>query len=74
MIYCVRFDDVVAHLTGLGFTAAGRTASTFLYQRGEDEFTIRIPNQNGDLPEAIINDALDSAGLPVPRWTVHWCD
>jgi hypothetical protein len=33
-----------------------------------------MPNVNGDVPEALINDALDNAGLPVPSWRVFWCD
>lgn len=74
MIYCVRFADVEAHLEEFGYTFVEAGPLTRLYARGDDEFTIRLPNVNGDLPEIVVDDAFQQAGLTVPRWDVHWCD
>ena len=74
MIYCVKFDLIAAHLSDLEFRFVEQTGYTLQYERGDELFTIRAWNENGDLPEIIVNDAFDAAGLPVPQWTVHWCD
>lgn len=74
MIYCVRFRALEEHLYRLGFALFRATSITRVYRRGAEAFTIRAPNVNGDLPEIIVDEALNGAGLPVPAWDVHWCD
>ncbi len=76
MIYCVAFSEVELHLGGLGFRRVGQTEGTvrFRADRPDRLITVRAPNVNGDVPEALINDAFDAAGLIPPTWNVFWCD
>lgn len=74
MIYCVAFSDVDHHLRSLGLSYVETRDGICIYEKGDEDFAIREPNVNGDLPEMIVNDALNGAGLPVPSWTVRWCD
>ncbi len=76
MIYCVRFSDVERHLHELGFERVGQTEATIRFSAdgGARLITVRAPNVNGDVPESLINDAFDTAGLSQPRWDVFWCD
>lgn len=67
MIYCVGFADLERHLEQLGFTLFKASAITCVYRRGDEVFTIRAPNVNGDLPEIVTDEALTLADLPVPR-------
>ena len=69
MIYCIRFEDVVAHLQ-LGFRPAAATSESRIFRR----LSIRGPNVDGDVPEILVNDAFDAAGLQPPAWDVFWCD
>ena len=64
MIYCVRFGEVVEALERDGFIAG----SHLLVAVG------RVPNLDGNLPEMLVNDAFEAAGLTSPRWDVFWCD
>ncbi len=36
--------------------------------------TIHKPNVHGDLPEILVNDACDTAGIEPPNLPTHWCD
>ena len=74
MIYCVRLKDVLEHLRGQGFEFQEQVGETAIFLRGDENLTVHAPNVNGDVPEALVNDALDNAGLPVPSWRVFWCD
>lgn len=75
MIYCVEFDDVVAHLHDIGFREIGRSDDFVAFERRDgSRLTLRPPNVDGDLPEILANDAFATAGLSVPNWTVFWCD
>ena len=74
MIYCVKFDEVVNHLRSQGFQRHKQIGETVIFVKDDEDLTFHAPNVNGDVPEALVNDALDNAGLPVPSWTVFWCD
>jgi hypothetical protein len=74
MIYCVDFDEVERHLSRLGFRRAGRTERNSLFRRADDIVIIHAPNVDGHVPEILVNDAFDAAGLPCPAWHVFWCD
>lgn len=74
MIYCVRHAQGVAYLRELHFDLMGRTDEAELYAAGDRVISIRRPNVNGDVPENLVADAFDAAGLPLPPWNVHWCD
>lgn len=74
MIYCVRDEDVVAHLASVGFHLIGRSPEGRAFLRGKQRLSIRAPNQDGHLPEILVNDAFDVAGLTPPAWEVFWCD
>ena len=75
MIYCVADEDVVTHLAGLGYELAVEAQDFRLFQGADGRrLTLRRPNVNGHLPEAIVNDAFDAARLDLPRWDVFWCD
>lgn len=74
MIYCIRFEDVVAHLEQLGFRPAEATSESRIFRRSGERLSIRGPNVNGDVPEILVNDAFDAAGLQPPAWDVFWCD
>lgn len=75
MIYCVRFSEVVARLTERGFREVGRTETSILFGHPDgDRVVIHAPNLDGNIPEALVDDAFDSAGLIPPSWSVFWCD
>lgn len=75
MIYCVRFLDVVSELAKLGFRDVGRTEASVIFARPDGRrAVIHAPNADGNLPEALVNDAFDAAGLIPPSWSVFWCD
>ncbi len=75
MIYCVKFDDVVAHLRHVGYREIGRLDDFAAFEREDGSRpTLHRPNVNGDLPEILGNDAFATAGLAIPTWTVFWCD
>lgn len=74
MIYCVRYEDVVATLNGLGFASIGIDEGAEAFVCDVRLFSIRLPNVNGDLPEIIVNNAFEAAGLVPPTWNTFWCD
>lgn len=75
MIYCIKFSDVEEHLNRLGFAPSGRTEATVRFRAPSGTLiTLRAPNIHGDVPEVLINDAFDAAGLAPPSWVVFWCD
>ena len=74
MIYCVIHAIVLDHLRTLGFEIIGSTNEADVFARGAEIVTIRKPNVNGHIPEILIEDAFDSAGLPPPSLDVFWCD
>lgn len=74
MIYCVRYEDVVTHLDSIGFRQTNQTAEGRTFRRGIDRLSLRGPNQDGHVPEILVNDAFDAAGLTPPAWDVFWCD
>jgi hypothetical protein len=72
LIYCVWFREVEAHLAGLGFERIGETAETVVFVRGEtDLVTLRRVER---LPETLMNNAFDRAGLDPPDLQTFWCD
>ena len=75
MIYCIRFDDVLSELEASGYTEAERTEATRIFVRRDGgRILFRVPNQDGHLPEILVNSAFDAAGLIPPKWDVFWCD
>lgn len=74
MIYCVRYEDVVAHIESLAFRLIEATEEGRAFVRAGQRLSLRGPNVNGDLPEVLVNDAFDTAGLSPPEWNVFWCD
>ena len=75
MIHCVRFVDVVAFLERGGFAEAGRTEASCIFRHPDGrQVIVRRPNVDGHVPEILVDDAFDAAGLPPPRWDVFWCD
>ena len=74
MIYCVRDADILAHLETAGFTQIGETPEGRAFMRGSEALTIRLPNLDGNIPEILVNDAFDAAGLTPPKWDVFWRD
>lgn len=74
MIWGVSFALVEEHLAGLGYRRVRSVMGTILFIKGSEVFTIREPNVNGSLPENLVNDAFDTAGLDVPDWPVGWVD
>jgi hypothetical protein len=65
LIWGYRFTDIERYLADLGFVPVEEVAEHVLFLRGAD-VTIRKPNVLGMLPENLVNDAFDSAGLPPP--------
>ena len=75
MIYCVGFSEVTAYLEGIGLKEAGRVERHVIFRGAGNELLIlREPNENGHLPEMLVNDAFDAARIPPPQWNVFWCD
>lgn len=75
MIYCIRFAQLEAELARIGFVLVSRTEATLIYERADGRrFQTRAPNVSGAVPEAVANDAFDTAGLTPPAWDVFWCD
>ena len=75
MIYCVRFAEVVSFLDKLGFREIGRGEAFRAYELADGtRLTIRPPNADGNLPEILVNDALETSGVTPPTWSVFWCD
>lgn len=66
MIYHVRFADIAEVLSAVGFEEVGRTEATIIYRREDRRFIIHAPNVNGHLPEILMLDAFDAAGLSPP--------
>ena len=74
MIYCVRDEDVVAYILAEGFRQIGGSAEGRAFVKEDLRLSVRAPNQDGHIPEILVNDAFDAAGLVPPTWDVFWCD
>lgn len=75
MIYCIRFADVVADLAVRDYVEIDRSDIAVIFQNSSARrLYIRPPNQDGHVPEILVNDAFDAAGLIPPAWDVFWCD
>ena len=63
------------HLGQIGFQDADRTGSTIAFERpGSARLLLRMPNTDVNIPEILVHDAFDAAGLSPPKWDVFWCD
>ena len=74
MIWGYEFSEIVEHLGRLGFSRASAVDGNVLFLRGGRIFTIREPNADGRLPETIVADAFDNAGLPPPPPATRYVD
>lgn len=75
MIWGYRFDQVELHLHGLGDVKVRLVDGIVIFRRSDVIFTIREPNQDGMLPETVVVDAFDNAGLePPPQPRTMWTD
>jgi hypothetical protein len=62
-------------LHGLGFREIGRTKESLAFEAPDGRrIIIRRANENGHIPEIIVADAFDTAGVTMPKWHVFWCD
>lgn len=66
MIWGYRFTEVEAHLEGLGYVRVRLVDGIVIFRSSDAIFTLREPNQDGMLPETVVIDAFDNAGLPPP--------
>lgn len=74
MIYCVKYDEVRRYLLHMGYSQDSEFDNTILFTRGREIVTLRRPNVDGNVPEMLVNGALEAAGLNPPMWSVFWCD
>ena len=74
MIWGYAFSEIEAHLSTLGFAEVRRVAGTVIFRKDRDIVPIREPNVDGLLPETIVLDAFDAAGLPPPRPATRYVD
>lgn len=74
MIYCVTYEQVEGHLLSIGFSEIDRGDLTIDFEREGELLVLRAPNVNGHVPEVLVNDAFDAAGIAPPQWDVFWCD
>ena len=74
MIWGYAFAEIETHLARLGFRRVREVAGTILFSRGDEAFTLRAPNVDGLLPETIVIDAFDRAGLPPPTPATRYVD
>ncbi len=75
MIYCIAHGYILAYLGGLGFSEIGSTEEAISFEApGGRRIVIRKANENGHIPEVLVADAFDTAGVPMPAWDVFWCD
>ena len=75
MIYCVRFEDVASHLHATGYREVARTERTVLFVRADGvRLLVRAPNVDGNVPESLVLDAFETAGLQPPDIRTFWCD
>ena len=66
MIWGYRFAQVEEHLASLGFRRVRTVEGIAIFRKDDEFFTIREPNALGSLPENIVLDAFDAAGLRPP--------
>lgn len=74
MIWGYGFDEVERHLLALGFFKLRVVDGVVLFRRRDVIFTVREPNQDGTLPETIVVDAFDNAGLEPPPPASRYVD
>jgi hypothetical protein len=74
VIWGYRFVEIEEHLARLGYRRTGIVEGIVLFRNGDEIFTIREPNVLGSLPENLILDAFDNAGLPPPEPAAGYVD
>jgi hypothetical protein len=74
VIWGYRFVEVQQHLARLGYQQVGTVEGIVIFRNGEAIFTIREPNVLGSLPENLVLDAFDNAGLPPPEPAAAYVD
>ena len=75
MIYCVRFSEVAGTLRQRGYVEVDRSDIAVVFENNSaHRVSIHPQNRDGHLPEILVNDAFDAAGLEPPAWDVFWCD
>lgn len=74
MIWGYSFDEVERHLLALGFLRVRVVDGIVLFRRHDVIFTFREPNQDGMLPETLVVDSFDNAGLDPPPPASRYVD
>lgn len=75
MTYCVRFREVAEALASVSYRDVDRIEGVVIFEHPQGRrLYLHAPNENGDIPEMLVNDAFDAAGLDPPAWNVFWCD
>ena len=58
-----------------GYVEVDRSETAVVFQtESAKRVSLHPPNHAGHVPETLINDAFDVAGLTPPAWDVFWCD
>ena len=66
MIWGYRFEAIEQHLATLGYRRVGSVEGIAIFRKGAEIFTLLESNTLGSLPENVVIDAFDNAGLPPP--------
>ena len=76
MIYCVEGDDLRRWFVANGFRPSGGDAISEIWVRPSTRTILVVPAPNvlGRVPENLLADAFDTAGVPPPKLPVTWCD
>ena len=74
MVWGYSFADIEEHLLALGYVRVRIIDGIVLFRRGDAIFTIRGPNLDGMLPETIVVDAFDNAGMEPPPPATRYVD
>jgi hypothetical protein len=76
LIYCVEGDDLRRWFLANGFRPSGGDAISEVWVRPSTGTILVVPAPNvlGRVPENLLADAFDAAGVPPPKLPVTWCD
>lgn len=76
MIRCVDVSDLRRWFEQAGFVLFRSVASQEIWVRPGTGVVVAVPPPNvfGGIPEELLADAFDAAGVPPPKLPVGWCD
>jgi hypothetical protein len=76
LIYCVEGDDLRRWFLANGFRQSDGDAISEVWVRPSTGTILVVPAPNvlGRVPENLLADAFDAAGVPPPKLPVAWCD